>query len=606
MLASRAGLNAGNCSEVTWDALCQPPKEILPESLYAALAETRPPGLHDGIWRTLLDPGTWPTDNWGPFPPPNRTHAALVLAAARSGSVLLTTNFDPFFEQAARIMGVPCTVFTLENISRLEFNTLANAELSILKIHGDATNRHSTLISKSPDLGRAAAQLERLRIGKHFERAVIVGYSGRDFDVFPSIKAAGFNEIAWVDPDIAENKEENRHRSRHLTDFIGLTVGGEDIAEYLLKEWESLGDSRARSARMSFESGRRSDELLAKERVRSVVDNAGETIPRDNALWALSRAFADIGRHQVSAELLAFAAPIEPNLVAETLLLESFVAASRDRYRDSRALARAAGREAASLNDRQAAKRLRTRARLHAAYALVLHENLTIPIYASGAETMVRSTWRERTRRSMANIRFAVTAMGSMSIMRRALRAAQAADLGVTVPEYRLACDSIEYVIRLSAFLGRYLPRRDRVFARLDTLALRCGYLTGAINSGKYRKRAGAGDNDVGEDLARFEVLDDLIARAGENRFEAERILNDSSRSRDQAEIVRLTEEGLEAATHAGSPSLQLKIETLRIAAGFIPKLQRWDAAKLLDEIQATFVSRHFIEIRSHFAIDRS
>lgn len=83
--------------------------------------------------------------------------------------------------------------------------------MALIKIHGTADNFH-TVRSTVSDLSRVAMILERMAFVSQPERLLIIGYSGRDFDLFPFVAAlARESEILWVDPSFPDG-----HRARSL------------------------------------------------------------------------------------------------------------------------------------------------------------------------------------------------------------------------------------------------------------------------------------------------------------------------------------------------------------------------------------------------------
>lgn len=146
-LAERGGLVPPALSPALSAELTNPTWEILPESLYSAVAEAYPPGIHEAVWGTLSVAG-------GIGLCPNLGHLLVALVASRSGGLILTTNFDHFLEMAIRELGAEPEVVTGYDLWSDPSLKLGYNGITLLKIHGDAGKR-SSIVSKAPD--RASA-----------------------------------------------------------------------------------------------------------------------------------------------------------------------------------------------------------------------------------------------------------------------------------------------------------------------------------------------------------------------------------------------------------------------------------------------------------------
>ena len=108
-----------------------PPWELLPESLYAALDQIHGQGVHGRVWGTVSVDGPAPGD-----PRPNAGHHLVAVAAARTRGTVVTTNFDPFLEQALADLGIPHQVLT--GLDVWNGRRPVAGEVLVLKVHGDA------------------------------------------------------------------------------------------------------------------------------------------------------------------------------------------------------------------------------------------------------------------------------------------------------------------------------------------------------------------------------------------------------------------------------------------------------------------------------------
>ena len=132
---------------------------------------------------------------------PTLAHYAMVAVAADSRLPIITTNFDPLFEHAAAELGVPHRVVLQSG----PFDR-KSGELEIWKVHGslDAATASSaarlastmpTITQANPPLLEAMATLLRSRV------LCIVGYSGRDIDLFPFLYGVTRTAegVLWID-----------------------------------------------------------------------------------------------------------------------------------------------------------------------------------------------------------------------------------------------------------------------------------------------------------------------------------------------------------------------------------------------------------------------
>lgn len=548
-----------------------PPRELLPESLYAAIDQICGQGIHSKVWGTLSVDRTTPNG-----PRPNAGHYFVAVATARTRGVIITTNFDPFLEQALAELAIPHQ--SLTGLDVWNGRCPVGGKVLVLKVHGDAGVPES-LVSKAPDLARTRRVLRDLPWVTPFGRALVVGYSGRDFDVFPwLVGESAVGEVCWLDRDFPAH-----HRS-HLVPSCRQLMGTADtLAEAALEAWAAAGDGYAGQALDALASTPDPTADLGRAAVAAVRQALEDLRPDPGAArWALARAFADIGRHTWAVQILSGPGPSSgsPEVQAELSLLQSFLSASQDRYRDSILEARRATMAARRAGRPYLQRSLAVRGSLQRSFARTLYETITVSLPPDLVRVQSRSlNWRGRRtlgrmRRSVRGlgqvIAFLLTAAGHAPAGVKAVRRAARAGFGSTVPEYRLACDYLETLIRAQGFLVRIVPPlgrlQTRALLRLDRAAHDVGYLSGAINVAKYLRRTKFGTTDAAAvTLGRLAVLDDAVPKAIEARDVAARltrqkVLTDAQRN----ELDEATAQCLAAAAVAGAPTLQLQALMLR------------------------------------------
>jgi hypothetical protein len=175
---------------------------IQPEVLYEKLlllSDDDPKIL--GLWETLC------FSEWENPPHPTLTHRAVVAYSLKNHAPILTTNFDALFEMAPEAQNVDLLVpptITLEKLNA----PIDTGHVRIVKLHGtignrgcDTSNIQTTMTSISVTNFDVLSYLGTLLEQKSI---AIVGYSGRDLDLFPAIRNLSFhvkngNSIFWLD-----------------------------------------------------------------------------------------------------------------------------------------------------------------------------------------------------------------------------------------------------------------------------------------------------------------------------------------------------------------------------------------------------------------------
>lgn len=128
---------------------------------------------------------------------PNICHKVLSnICAKNNNALIITTNFDLYFEKAFKELDVDFTVYsTLKNLElRIkEFKEFMDEEISsniIIKPHGTLALSNSikttlTQVSSEIDIELKNSILKAI-INRH---VIVLGYSGNDYDLFPVLKS---------------------------------------------------------------------------------------------------------------------------------------------------------------------------------------------------------------------------------------------------------------------------------------------------------------------------------------------------------------------------------------------------------------------------------
>ena len=166
-------------------------REWEPEIFYEKFLEAAagiPETLH--LWRSLV-PSEWRSR--GMQLQPNLNHYAIVDYSAKHNVPILTTNFDHLFEIAAQRLGRKYRV--VRHFTRDSWSPRSN-ELVIIKMHGtvprtlkDDDSFRRSLYTTMTDISRTNFGLASFlaKLSRRYS-LTIVGYSGRDIDIFPNIR----------------------------------------------------------------------------------------------------------------------------------------------------------------------------------------------------------------------------------------------------------------------------------------------------------------------------------------------------------------------------------------------------------------------------------
>jgi SIR2-like domain len=224
------------------------------------------PGIHETVWGSLADLTDLSVG-------PNRCHLLVALVAFRSKGAILTTNFDPFLEHAFEEFDLSVGIVTGRDIWMGEVDRPNQEQVTILKIHGDASQPNS-IVSKAPDLVRSERVLGMSGLAGRYRTAIVIGYSGRDLDVFPWLVAeSGVEEFYWIDTEFPAD-----HRSYEIDGCVRIQMSSEELATDVLQLWRDRGDSQAANimGRPTARVGDSLTQLVATTAARC-VDNLDRT-----------------------------------------------------------------------------------------------------------------------------------------------------------------------------------------------------------------------------------------------------------------------------------------------------------------------------------------
>lgn len=121
---------------------------------------------------------------------PNKNHRAIAALADRGHiSSIVTTNFDCHIEQCLSDIGVPFVTLPDESsVETWKDNSRGAQGLVLFKIHG-SLDRTASLVATVKAAGRTLSRHKAcaLRDLLSTRQVLLIGYSGRDYDVFPAL-----------------------------------------------------------------------------------------------------------------------------------------------------------------------------------------------------------------------------------------------------------------------------------------------------------------------------------------------------------------------------------------------------------------------------------
>lgn len=528
-------------------------KQALPEIYYEFLADvvgdnaiTVWEALH--FWRSHTELSKF---NLGP----NSGHLLLVYLAWQGGVPIITTNFDTLLEEARK---------------KLQLN--AN-EVEIWHVHGtidDLASIQTTLRTI------AAADWEKLnKIRKQFERngadVCLIGYSGRDIDLFPHI--AGWpleKRLFWLDRNFSD------HLIHQQLDQFTAVVGKiEDFVKEIIKSLKN-NDVKVNILKQSLEQGAQSQEYsdapktykrLIRQHINDVFENLLPTSdPRRLLIHAV--ALSSIGEYKLAqphvGRFIEIARdgkgqPVEPRLLGRAFLLQSSLAHELSHYEDSQQFAEEAKKMACN-NDLRS---LEAEAVMASDEALRM-QHLPKLNFRNRIHFLQPPAWK-------VLFRFAVHVLTLCSKVRHNQR--------LEPDVIRARFTYTEHLVRLGAIvqagLSKLFPRPFiRFFMKLwwhpiEFRSYELGYAHGIANARKYAERLGIAPRTspiISANIL-YKLLSAKTGKAIHHRDRAERLAEEATRAKtdkQQTELwhqaIRELDLGYQEATAAGNVSLILKI----------------------------------------------
>jgi hypothetical protein len=154
---------------------------------------------------------------------PNSVHNALASLLAKRPAYVVTTNYDQFIERALRDVGADFSTIILEQEA-----TEAKSTLKYFKIHGCVSDPESLVFKldqERPLQGWKAQTFKSLTEGR---TVVLIGYSGKDFEICPALYEADAKAILWnALPQELENgkfpSENAAHLFSHLPNMLFMS-----------------------------------------------------------------------------------------------------------------------------------------------------------------------------------------------------------------------------------------------------------------------------------------------------------------------------------------------------------------------------------------------
>jgi hypothetical protein len=529
---------------------------------------------------------------------PNSGHLLLVYLAWLGKVPIITTNFDTLLEEAAtKLQLTPVT--SIPGDSRGYCQANAQDQVAIWKIHGsvdDLTSIQTTLRTiTAADWGKLS------QIREQFERdgadVCLIGYSGRDIDLFPFIADWPLSKrLFWVNksgfsPDHMIHQQPSR--------FIAVIGLIEDWAKGVIERLEGR-DVRIEILKQNLEHRvRGQDELTVKnvykkvlrEHIHHVLD---PLLPSDDPKRLLIHALAlrSVGENKRSWSYAdrfvseAKVRSVEPRLLCRGLLLQASLAHELSHYEDSQYFAETAQQVAKN----NGLKAIEAEAIMAADEALRM-QHLPRLGFRDWIHFLRLPAWG-------VFFSFIIHAL----TLRAKVRQSQELEHDIA----RARFIYIEHLIRLGAIVQAALLRlfplpfvvrfaMKRWWHPIELRSYELGYAHGIANARKYAERleiaprtsliisagmlygllsartgSAIGHRDRGEHLAE----------------EARRAKTDKKRTEPQQQAIREFELGYQEAMTAGNASLALKILIDRRHLQKDFRANRAEVEALLNDIQ--------------------
>ncbi|TYB47858.1 SIR2 family protein [Actinomadura chibensis] len=560
-LAEIAGVPEGSP-----DALSPEFRErLLPESCYAAIAAVMGTARHLKLW------GAYDWVAWrdgADAPRPNAGHHLLAQLAARDGLPILTTNFDCFLEAAVRRQGRRAVIGLPARGTSFSGRRPRGAdEVAVWKLHGSAADT-ARLRSQSADLVRSSFRALRGDYVGGAVKILVVGYSGRDFDVFPWLfRYARGRDVLWVD-----RKFDGDHRARTIPGVTLCETSFEDLArEYWRVHDREPGHEEGASAVKGAVAvpASVSDTVRSRfeRRLRDAVRcRIGEVVTGEqSALEALAVTLNTVADFPQTVELLT--GRPDPCTTLRGIMALQFAEESMDQFVTAGRLAVRARSQA-----------LRRRDVLGFGRAQLAVVNCRFRDRGGIIQDRrVRSRLVPRRLRTRALAGMVVAAWLLFPLFGWALlRGRVRRESTRFYDALDFAFDYIEHLVRICSVVAHVLQRLPaaprRTVARLmwtpvGFAARLAGYMRGVLNVAKYRARLAPGSAVDTGGLSHAEVVGDVMAGGISARDAGQRLLALSAATADPAERSALRGqaedhlvEALRLADVCGNPSLALKV----------------------------------------------
>lgn len=558
-------------------------RRIFPEICYGAIAEAFRTDTHLKIWE-IFNRAT--AARLGARP--NSGHLAIVHLAAACGWPVITTNYDCFLEMAAEESGIPHRLDIPRIRDRAVQYVTQPGAMTLIKMHGSA-EEPKTIRSTVGDLSRLARVLDRMTFMPAPERILLIGYSGRDFDLFPYVaRLADRTDVLWIDP-AHEDGDPSRFKEDHRAHHLNHARRSRSVRVYM-GYWNdlvaALPDAPRRTVTNPAADKVRKERYL--EAVSSAVeDHLGGLLRSDpgTTLAAFGGVLGGAGQHQDVVKIADRADEItDRSARMQTLLWAAHANSSIDRFKDAQTVIRQARRNALLSRSLFGLGRCS----IAAAYARTADARLSVVPVADATS----DDWRESLA-SFAMVLMTTIAYFSPSELAR-LRLADLSRLPDT-STFRFAADYEEHLIRLMALINRIrtkFPVLKPVMVWMwRQLARRCaaiGYTWGVFNVSKYLSREDENYQGPAGSVTSGEIMGDLIGQTISLRDAG---LYELSQGHEE-DARKLLDQALRKARQVGCSSLELKIMLIRVRGGIDPPYREVDIGSILKRAQGNRIRR--------------
>ncbi|WP_406109198.1 SIR2 family protein [Micromonospora globbae] len=544
-------------------AMADVSKRLLPELVYGSVAAVAGTADHLRLWESYA----WTATPTGPGPHPNAGHSLLAWLGHRHHLPVVTTNFDRLLEEAVARQGLRPVVGLPDRRNRFAAPVAGTGAVAIWKLHGTAV-RVDTIRSQAADLARGSHRALARSLPRRPQRLLVVGYSGRDFDVFPWLAGlAGGARTLWVDVAFPPD-----HPARTVRSCTRLAA---DVEELARRFWRTAtADPERRRWRLAVEAAlaRPAGEAdLTRRRYAERVETAtvahlGPVLRADRAraTVCLASALSTAADFRTTLTVLESAA-LGPAESVRSRLLRFFALESMDRHRDAERCAAVALRQAWSARDVFGLGR----AEMAVAYARIRRFIGTIREPDLPRPRLRRDLPPRAAARLFADVALLAPVFAvAVLVVRRRTEGRRHYDA------LEFAGDYVEHAIRTGALIAAAGERLPAWLARwplrvmwrtVGAAASAVGYLRGVVNSRKYLTRLAGRDAPVRDAVVAASLAGDAMAGAIAARDAAlaswrrmdtpgaDREVLRSAAGRELREAFRL-------ATRAANPSMAIKV----------------------------------------------